>query len=780
MTSNPVFKFRRFVTASTALAGTMAVSACLGTGDTGFSGGGGGGFGGGGFRQGGGGDPIAAYESDPEYQGMGALSQVGASTYYNGGSNPNGYTGSGVTVAVIDSGIDIDHPEFVGALHSGSRSLVGGSLDDIGAHGTAVSGVVGAARDGNVMHGIAFNSTILALRTDIPGSCPASCLYGQNELAAATNVAVSENADVINFSLGSFAPTAAVWRNAMINAANNGALIVAAAGNEFDNDPVQAVNPINPAALVASEPALQGPMIAAGAYDTGTGDIASFSNRAGVAQNYYLLAPGVNLVTTDIGGGYAFVSGTSFSAPLIAGAAALLRERFPALTSTQIVDILLVSATDLGVPGTDPIYGRGLMNLAAAALPLGTLSLPSTASVDGGGSDPEATVLRLGAAFGDALNGSGVLAGAMFLDGYGRDYGIDLTRSIATQSTGPDLLGFLVAGCDSERFEAALTPATQIRVRTEEADTRPSLWHGAELAEDESDASFSLRHRISEATEVTLAQGEGAGSRFGLYGAGAPVGAGMVAAGDMAYIGMADTGGNASLSTRLGDGLEFRLGSGGTEAPLGPRPADGPEDAAVYVAEMSHLAESGMRFGVQFGRLIEQDGLLLAGGDGGFSLGGSATTDFVSAFGVLPLTGTVDLFGSYTTGQSDAGSLSTDLIGGFSGVHSEAASIGVAAHDLFHGSDRLSITVTQPLRVTDGTATVTAPQSRTLEGTVNFQQETVGLAPSGRETDAEISYGLTLGPQEELDFSFVTRFEPDHVQGAGPEFSAGLRYRLSF
>ena len=784
MFSNPVSRVRRIAKATTALAGTLAMSACLGTGDGSFSGSSLGGGLGVTPRTGGGGDTIANYETDPEYQGMGGLSQVGASTYYNGGSNPNGYTGSGVTVAVIDTGIDVDHPEFAGALHPGSRSVVGGSVDDIGAHGTAVAGVVGAARDGNVMHGIAFNSTILALRTDIPGTCPASCLYSQAALQTATDIAVSEGADVINFSLGSFGATSNGWRNSLINAANNGAVIVAAAGNEFnDPDPIiaaLAVNPINPAALVATEAALQGPMIAAGAYDTGTNDIANFSNRAGVAQDYYLLAPGVNLVTTDIGGGYSIVSGTSFAAPMIAGAAALLKERFPALTPTQIVDILLVSATDLGAPGTDAIYGRGLMNLTAAAAPLGTLSIPSTASVDGGGTDPADTVLALGAAFGDALNGSSALASAMFLDGYGRDYAIDLTASIASQSTGPDLIGYLTAGNDGERFETALTEATQIRIRTDESDKQPSRWLGAALDEDPSDASFSLRHQLAEGTDITVAQGQGGGSRFGLNGAGAPTGSGLLGASDMAYFGMADAGGNASVSTLLGDGLQLRVGFGVNEATLGQELETGVDDASVYIAEMSHLADSGLRFGVQFGRLIEEDGLLQAGGDGGFSMNGSATTDFVSAFGVVPLTGTIDLFGSYTAGQSDADSLSTDLIGGFRGVRSEAMSLGIAARDLFAGQDRLSIAVMQPLRVTDGTAKVVTPTSRTLEGAVTFQEETVGLAPSGRETDAEITYGFSISPREQIDFSFVTRFEPDHVQDAAPEFSAGLRYRLSF
>lgn len=775
-----VSKIRRLALTTTALAGSLAMSACFGsdspTGDGLFLGRGDG------VREGGGGQPVGVYDADPEYQAMSGLGVIGASTYYNGGSNPNGYTGSGVIVAVIDSGIDIDHPEFSGGLHPNSQSVTNSSVNDVGGHGTWVAGVVGANRNGVGMHGVAFNSTILAMAADLPGTCasPGGCLYGHTALATATDIAVATGADILNYSLGSFGATSPNFQTALVNAANSGALIVAAAGNEFDDDPVAAVDPINPAALVATVVELQGPMIAAGAYDEGTGDIASFSNRAGVAAAYYLMAPGVSVQTTGIGGGYVSVSGTSFSAPMIAGAAALLKERFPALTASQIVDILLVSATDLGAVGTDAIYGRGLLNLAAASLPLGTVSIPATASVDGGGSDPSDTVLTLGTAFGDALGGSSVLRRAMFLDSYGRDFNIDLTASVATPSAGPDLLEFLSGSPDIERFETEFSPSTRVRIQKSGTEDLPYRRLGVPLDEEPSDASFSIRHQIVEGTSLIVAQGQGAGAQFGLHGAGAPVVAGMLGAGDTAFIGMADSGGNATLESALGDNLSFRVGLGVNEAALGDEIDGGADQASVYVAEMIHMADSGMRLGVQFGRLLEDGGLLEAGGDGGFALSGSATTDFVSAFGIVPLTDRIDLYGSYTTGQSDAGGLGTELIGDFSGLRSESMSLGIAGRDVLSERDRLSISLARPLRVTGGTATATVPVSRTLDGAVLFEQETVGLTPSGQETDAELSYGFALGDQESIDFSFVTRFEPDHVQDASPEFSAGLRYRLTF
>lgn len=772
MTNDPVSRLRRLAQATTALAGTVVLSACLGTGGKNSSGVNF--IGGDGFREGGGGLPIATYDADPEYQAMSALGTINASTYYNGGSNPTGYTGSGVIVAVIDSGIDVNHPEFQGALHPDSRSVVsgsGGSVADVTGHGTYVAGVVGANRDGNGMHGVAFNSTILAIAAE---TCfGALCGFFDTDLIAATDFAVSRDADVINYSLGGPSPSSASFRASMIGAVNNDTILVASAGN------AGGVDPLYPA-LDAIDPALDGQMIVAGAYDEGTGLIAGFSNRAGLAQDYFLMAPGVSVYTTRVGGGYTFVDGTSFSAPIISGAAALLRERFPLLLAEQIVDILLVSATDLGAAGTDAIYGRGLLNMAAAAAPLGVLTIPSTALADGAGSDPADTTLALSAAFGDALSGSSVLAGAIFLDGYGRDYGIDLTASIATPSSGPDILGFLSGDSDIERFETALTPSTRLRVQGAGTEEGPQRWLGAMSEEAASDASFSLRQQIAEGADLTVARGQGAAGQFGLYGAGAPVGGGMLGASDMAFIGMADSGGNATLSTAFGDSVQFRVGVGVNDAALGGETEGSADDASVYIAEMSHTGRSGLRLGIQLGRLVEDGSLLESGGDGGFGLDGSATTDFVSAFGVVPLTGMIDLFGSYTSGRSDADSLSTDLIAGFDGVRSESMGFGIAARDVISDRDRVTLSVMQPLRVTEGTAIVTAPHSRALDGAVNHAQETVGLSPSGRETDAELTYRFSLGPSEQIDFSIVTRFEPDHVQDASPELSAGVRYRLTF
>jgi subtilisin family serine protease len=92
-------------------------------------------------------------------------------------------------------------------------------------------------------------------------------------------------------------------------------------------------------------------------------------------MNYYLVAPGTSIKSTYNNGGYATMSGTSMAAPVVTGAAALLKSYWPKLTARQIGEIFLTTATDLGAKGVDVIYGRGLLNLEAALKPAGALKL---------------------------------------------------------------------------------------------------------------------------------------------------------------------------------------------------------------------------------------------------------------------------------------------------------------------------------------------------------------------------------------------------------------------
>lgn len=207
-----------------------------------------------------------------------ALAQVGAL-----GGNVAGNTGAGITVGIIDTGIDLQHQDFTGAIDPDSIDIISGvkaNVDDQGGHGTAVAGVIGARADGYDARGIAPESTLLAVRAE--SSCSPSCTFYHSDLAQATGYAVANGAQVLNFSLGgsTLDPTFQTALANALNPANGEHVIVAAAGNIAGNDP------INPAAFLTGGGA-QGRGIAVGAVDAAN-QLASFSNKAGTAKDFFL------------------------------------------------------------------------------------------------------------------------------------------------------------------------------------------------------------------------------------------------------------------------------------------------------------------------------------------------------------------------------------------------------------------------------------------------------------------------------------------------------------
>jgi subtilisin family serine protease len=259
------------------------------------------------------GHPRSFYETT-EYFANRGLEVVEASSAYAAGS-----TGNGVRVGVIDTGIDLDHPEFARAIAADSIDIVTGSaatLGDIDGHGTAVAGIIAARRNAALMHGVAFDAELLVVRADAPGSCPGACAFDQTDLASATDYAVDHAARVLNYSMGGAGSLDGALADAFERAVDAGRILVLAAGNDGGADPIFP-------AIFAGTSAAHGRAIAVGALDA-DGDIADFSNRAGSARAYFLVAPGVDILAPQLDGGAALVSGTSFAAPHVTGAVALL------------------------------------------------------------------------------------------------------------------------------------------------------------------------------------------------------------------------------------------------------------------------------------------------------------------------------------------------------------------------------------------------------------------------------------------------------------------------
>lgn len=254
---------------------------------------------------------------------------------------------TGVTVAVVDSGVDASHPDLAGAVLPGTDLVTGagdGTADGDG-HGTHVAGIVAAtADDGAGVAGFAPDARILPVRVlDDTGS------GYDSDVAEGIIWAVDHGASVVNLSLGGPTPTD-VTAAAVSYALSRGAVVVAAAGNERTEG--------NPVTYPAAYAGVIG--VAASASDD---TVAPFSNTGSYVD---VTAPGVRIASTYPLDRYVYLSGTSMAAPFVAASAAVLRSADPALSPARVTELLQSTATDLGPAGRDDAWGHGLVDPLAA------------------------------------------------------------------------------------------------------------------------------------------------------------------------------------------------------------------------------------------------------------------------------------------------------------------------------------------------------------------------------------------------------------------------------
>lgn len=261
---------------------------------------------------------------------------------------------SSVRVAIIDSGIDATHPDLVNVIDFSASFNVAENnstlLDDTG-HGTRIAGIIGAEANNDVgIAGVAFGSTLLVYDVYQP-----SGTVLLSDVITAMNLAVGDGADVINLSLA-FNAYSLLFEEACNNAESAGILVVAAAGNDNQGD-------------LPAYPASYASVLGVGATNDNSTARAVFSNFNGLQGNLVeLVAPGTTIFSTMPGTQYngTFGSGTSFSAPIVAGVGALLKAQNPDQSGTAIRNHL--RATAAPIAGFEPFAGQGagLVNAAAA------------------------------------------------------------------------------------------------------------------------------------------------------------------------------------------------------------------------------------------------------------------------------------------------------------------------------------------------------------------------------------------------------------------------------
>jgi subtilase-type serine protease len=367
-----------------------------------------------------------------EYTQSNNLNQINAASAYT-----QGFTGQGVTIGVIDTGIDLRHPDlstagkFVGgikftnafdpnvtdptaftAMSAGTNS----DSDPGSSHGTFVSSIAAGALNGSGIQGVAYNAGLYVAAIN---TAP---LAGSTDLDTQLSLAVqnlsSNGVKIINFSLGTdncaegkgvgdpanagkahcnmsdYTATQAdaqygQFKDAAQQAINNGSLLVFATGNEGQTSADVL------GGLAKFHSGLQQGVLAVGAVDN-QNVITDYSNRCGEAAQWCLVAPGNLRGATVLGAGnvsrqvngqpgnyYSDAQGTSFATPTVSGVAALVSQAFAWYTPKDLQQTLLTTATDLGAQGVDDVYGWGLVNAGKAVRGYGQFTANTTLDTKG-------------------------------------------------------------------------------------------------------------------------------------------------------------------------------------------------------------------------------------------------------------------------------------------------------------------------------------------------------------------------------------------------------------
>jgi subtilisin family serine protease len=739
--------------------------------------------------------------ADQEYQNQGGLARINAAA-----ANNAGFTGQGITVAVVDSGVNIAHADLVNQIAPGGYNFINDTAtitdtdsrpQDGSFHGTHVAGIIAAEKNDFGIRGIAYNAKILPLAA-IGSGAPLTAVTN------AVNRASSQGAKVLNASYGPndtvnqlFVDNSAqfFWNNALdqanayLTAANNGMILVFAAGNSYttssaliNNHPTGGgflpfIRPSNstialglPGAyrysndgvtlttLSADYSGLEGKLIAAVSVDANN-VISSFSNRCGVAKNWCIAAPGEDINSTSSGNSYTTLSGTSFSAPHVSGALAVLLQQHPELTPTQVVNLLLNTATDIGAPGIDDIYGHGLLNLGAASQSIGPFSIVTSGNLNGNSVLLNGSSVTASPAFGNQLTAA--LAGTEIgvLDSYTRNYTVNLGDRVTTRLNTIDGTTSLQRfGQNEFRPEIALDTSNRLNFTLK---AKNALERAAGSEGLSSLASYSFTHQVGNSAAVAMSHREARAASLGFNEADRTLLAAQLAghgAGNP-YLDFVNDGYASNVTLDLPWSGRFRA----TTAMGAPDN----DDAQRNVLAMSEADFGNAGTGVTFtaGGLIEQERVLGLQGTGAFALGEGTTTWFGGVAGRWQVAANTQLLASWYGGVTEASTNSNSLVQGADRIASMAWRVGLTQHDVLQADDRLRVNIAQPLRAESGALQVNLPQYRLRDGSIISQTASYGLAPTGREIDLEAGYSFTVAETAKLDFATLYRRDAGHVAG---------------
>ena len=674
--------------------------------------------------------------------------------------------GAGVTIGFIDSGIDKHHPQFAGKTVT--EVFLGSATDETGdaeSHGTQVASVAAGVRADSLTssaNGVAWGADIAMFAVSLG---VAKAIYTPISLTDLSNLDTTwagfinsvlnwrdgqRKVDFLNLSLGyagiidsyseqdlrdnfgtaitAMAQTDATEKTILVWAAGNahGRPCLTADFTQCENGSVNAVSVQVLEGLAARIPDLRSHSLAVVALQESDGQIADFSNRCGIAADYCLAAPG-DAVRVAYYGPHESTSGarrtttssgTSVAAPMVVGGLAIMKQLFrEQLSNTALVTRLLDTADDSGVYATSSVYGQGKMDLKAATSPVGVLEIVPGTQVDGLGLDLRTTGMLLGPAFGDGVQRSFAGRELVAFDRLGAPFWFDLGR-FAPVAPGPSTTGRLQDFLATDSWGTSpLSTGFPAGASRLGYGTAPVPW---QLGLASRTAGARVSHLALPDRTLTLTMAPQAG---------------------------------LSVAAFTTQGVLRQASTSG--ATLAWRP-------------------SGSPLGLHAGWLGERQTML--GGTARGAFGGlTAGTAFVGLEGEAALGGW--RLGAMAESGTVRPAARGGVIDGMTALTTSAFTL--SASRSFAAAGLLRVSVSQPLRVEHGRASLTVPVGRTKSGEVVHLPVSAQLAPSGRQLDVAVHWQQRLAIGE-LRLGVVGTHQPGHRATASPALTLLSGWRWIF
>ena len=719
----------------------------------------------------------APYTEETAFQNQWGLDAINAARAFANVELAEGagtVPGAGVTVGFLDTGIDLEHPLFTGSV---TEDFLLGAEDEDGtknSHGTAVASVVGAdflgvapefRRHGfrGVAPGADLRMFAIPLSSGDRPYLPIS-LMGlasvDREFQDVTNALRDGGVDIANLSFGfqgiiddySEADLRAALGSAITAMAQADAeekiIFVWAAGNDHNKDctvgtnhcvqgAINAVSPEILAGLPARIPELRShalAVVAVGQDSDGDGypDIAPFSNRCGIAADWCIAAPGVDVAIAIYGRingvagqrGIGTGRGTSFAAPMVAGGLAVMKQLFRGqLGNEQLVSRLYATASKEGPFGNASVYGQGLMDLGAATSPVGRAMLTTGWTVSTPGVDVHASGMVSGLALGDGLARSLADQEIVAFDRLGAPFWFEMSGFLA-RDTGPTL---------AEHLRGLLSGSSETDPRTGQGVLARDHWR--------------------RGWDPNVIRGQHP-LHLGFLGAPAPAGSG--------HLSLAQGAMTVSLALR-----------GGFDATALATPGT-PGRVPVRGLAMAYRLP-GVPASVRVGWLAERRTMLGTAAAGAF--GHMATDAMFGGIETAFQAGPWRLFANAEVGAA-APQIHDGLMTRMSRLTTSAFTLAASHRTSPRGL--LTVGLSQSLRVEDGEVTLSIPVGRTPEGEVVRSSLQADISPSGRQLEVSVRWARQLAARGELVAGATWTREPGHEARADPALRLLAGWRARF